>query len=194
MQRQFAEGDVLRASTHEHVPQFAREYPAVMRYRRCDSTHPKGLPPDPFRDWTGPVKTLQASAAGANNETVTATVTGNVLEIVLHIDVVTVATSMRLIDTIAASLDRCPCLTTLVECIAGKSRINCTDTYLVWDYAREKNLCRTKLAYVATGREIGPSPAFTERCAGKRGTRMKIFNNREDAMAWLGTTLSWPAA
>ena len=42
-------------------------------------------------------------------ETVTAEPSDNYLEIVLKADVVTVATAMRLIDAIAANLDRHPC-------------------------------------------------------------------------------------
>ena len=48
------------------------------------------------------------------------------------------ATAMRLIDTIAANLDRRPCRHTLVEVIAQDSNVSFTDSYLVWDYAREE--------------------------------------------------------
>lgn len=123
-------------------------------------------------------------------ETVTAEPTANYLEIVLKAEVVTVATSMRLIDTIAENLDRRPCQHTLVEVIAQDSNVNFTDSYLIWDYAREKSLCRTKLAYVVTGGEIKPYPAFTESCASKRGTPLKIFTNRKDAINWLGCAFS----
>lgn len=123
-------------------------------------------------------------------ETVTAEPTGNYLDIVLKAEVVTVATALRLIDTIAANLDRRPCPHTLVEVIAQDSEVSFTDSYLIWHYAREKSLCRTKLAYVMTGGEIKPYPAFTESCATKRGTPLKIFTNRKDAIDWLGPTLS----
>lgn len=123
-------------------------------------------------------------------ETVTAEPTDNYLEIVLKAEVVTVATALRLIDAIAANLDRRPCRHTLVEVIAQDSNVNFTDSYLIWDYAREKSLGRTKLAYVATGGEIKPHPAFTESCATKRGTPLKIFTNRKDAIDWLGSAFS----
>ena len=123
-------------------------------------------------------------------ETVTAEPTDNYLDIVLKAEVVTVATTMRLIDTIAGNLDRRPCQHTLVEVIAQDSDVSVTDSYLIWDYAREKSLCRTKLAYVVTGGEIKPYPAFTENCATKRGTPLKIFTNRKDAIDWLGCAFS----
>ena len=119
-------------------------------------------------------------------ETVTAAPTDNFLEIVLQAEVVTVAVTMRLIDAIAANLDRRPCQHTLVEVIAQDSDVSVTDSYVIWDYAREKSLCRTKLAYVVTGSEIKPYPVFTENCAAKRGTPLKIFTNRKDAIDWLG--------
>lgn len=119
-------------------------------------------------------------------ETVTAEPTDNYLEIVLKAEVVTVATAMRLIDTIATNLDRHPCPHTLVEVIAQDSNISVTDSYVIWDYAREKSLGRTRLAYVVTGGEIKPFPALTESCATKRGTPLKIFTNRKDAIDWLG--------
>lgn len=77
-------------------------------------------------------------------ETVTAEPTDSYHEVVLKAEVVTVATAMRLIDTIAANRDRRPCRHTLVEVIAHGSNVNFTDSYLIWDYAREKSLCRTK--------------------------------------------------
>lgn len=123
-------------------------------------------------------------------ETVTAKPTDNFLEITLKAEIVTIATTLRLIDTIAANLDRRPCPHTLVEVIAQDSDVSFTDSYLIWDYAREKSLCRTKLAYVMTGSEIKPSSAFTESCATKRGTPLKIFTSRKDAIDWLGPTLS----
>ena len=119
-------------------------------------------------------------------ETVTAQPTDNYLEIVLKADVVTVGTAMRLIDAIAANLDRHPCQHTLVEVVAHDSNVSLTDSYVIWDYAREKSLRRTKLAYVVTGREVKPYPAFTESCATKRGTPLRIFTNRQEAMDWLG--------
>lgn len=125
-------------------------------------------------------------------EIVTAAPTANFLEVVLNAEVVTVATTMRLIDAIAANLDRHPCQHTLVEVIAQDSNVNFTDSYLIWDYAREKSLCRTKLAYVVTGSEIKPYPAFTESCASKRGTPLKMFTNRKDAIDWLGCALNLP--
>ena len=121
-------------------------------------------------------------------ETVTAEPTDNYLEIVLKADVVTVATAMRLIDAIAANLDRHPCGNTLVEVIAHDSNVSLTDSYVIWDYAREKSLCRTKLAYVVTAGEVKPHPAFTESCATRRGTPLRIFTNRKEAMDWLEPT------
>ena len=126
-------------------------------------------------------------------ETVTAQPTDNYLEIVLKADVVTVGTAMRLIDAIAANLDRHPCQRTLVEVVAQDSNVSLTDSYVIWDYAREKSLCRTKLAYVVTGREVKPYPAFTEGCATKRGTPLRIFTNRKDAIDWLGPA-AWTVA
>lgn len=122
-------------------------------------------------------------------ETVTAEPSDNYLEVVLKADVVTVATAMRLIDAIAANLDRHPCRHTLVEVIAQDSNVSLTDSYVIWDYAREKSLCRTKLAYVVTGDEVRPYPAFTESCATKRGTPLRIFTSRKEAMDWLGPAL-----
>ena len=118
-------------------------------------------------------------------ETVTAEPTDSYLEIILKADVVTVGTAMRLIDAIAANLDRHPCRQTLVEVVAQGSDVSLTDSYVIWDYAREKSLGRTRLAYVVTGGEIQPFPALTESCATERGTPLKIFTNRKDAMAWL---------
>lgn len=118
-------------------------------------------------------------------ETVTAEPTANYLKIVLKAEVVTVANTLKLIDAIAANLDQYPCRNTLVEVIAQDSDVSVTDSYLIWDYAREKSLCRTKLAYVVTGSEIKPVPAFTESCATKRGTPLKIFTNRQEAIDWL---------
>lgn len=119
-------------------------------------------------------------------ETVTTEPSDNYLEIVLKADVVTVGTAMRLIDAIAANLDRHPCRHTLVEVVAQESNVSLTDSYVIWDYAREKSLCRTKLAYVVTAGEVKPHPAFTESCATRRGTPLRIFTNRKDAMDWLG--------
>jgi hypothetical protein len=121
-------------------------------------------------------------------ETVTTEPSDNYLEIVLKADVVTVGTAMRLIDAIAANLDRHPCQRTLVEVVAQDSNVSLTDSYVIWDYAREKSLCRTKLAYVVTAREVKPHPAFTESCATRRGIPLRIFTNRKDAIEWLGPT------
>jgi len=110
-----------------------------------------------------------------------------------YLDVVATARSVRvellhdLVDAIGNAIDAAPgkFVPILLEVVAPESDLDLIEAMEVWGRAAHKGIQRTQIAYVVTGRSIGPLAKIIETVAINRGILLRFFEERAAACQWL---------
>lgn len=110
-----------------------------------------------------------------------------------YLDVVATAQAVRvellhdLVDAIGNVIDVTPgkFVPILLEVIAPEPDLDLIEAMEVWGRAAQKGIQRTQIAYVVTGRSIGPLAKIMETVAINRGILLRFFEDRASALQWL---------
>lgn len=97
------------------------------------------------------------------------------------------AQAFTLIDTLAVFMREAPLRQALVEVISPNRNQWLLEHIDIWNYAIEKGMKGTKIAYVVTARTVDNELMFAESYARKHGIMLKFFTARNDALLWLET-------
>ncbi len=95
------------------------------------------------------------------------------------------AVAFALLDTLAVFLRETTLRTALVEVIAPSRNLWMLEHIDIWNYAIEKGMIGTKIAYVVPASTVDRELIFAENYAGNRGIVLKFFKARSEALPWL---------
>ena len=95
------------------------------------------------------------------------------------------AVEITLLDTLALFLRETTLRKALVEINAPSRNLWLLEQIDIWNYAIEKGMIGTKIAYVVAARSVDRELSFAEHYAGRRGIALKFFTARSEALAWL---------
>jgi hypothetical protein len=109
------------------------------------------------------------------------------IEVVAQAEVVTSGVLNLLLDTLGKELTDAEghFILALLEIAAPRADISLIEAHEIWRRASAMGIHRSQIAYVVTGRPIGPVARFMETVARNRGILLQFFDNRECALAWL---------
>jgi len=109
------------------------------------------------------------------------------LEVVVTTSSVHAALLHDLVDAIGSNIAATPgkFVPILLEVVAPGSDLDLIEAMEVWERASRKGIQRTQIAYVVTGRSIGPLAKIVETIAINRGILLRFFQDRRSALQWL---------
>jgi len=110
------------------------------------------------------------------------------LDVAVTTSLVHAALLHDLVDAIGSAIAATPgkFVPILLEIVAPGSDLDLIEAMEVWGRASHKGIQRTQIAYVVTGRSIGPLAKIMETIAINRGILLRFFEDRGSALQWLG--------